>query len=338
MQRSVPDTAVPDTAMPDKTMQGVALMLAFCVLAPLLDVSAKLATQTIPVGQIVAARFVVQGMLMLGVAVVMGLGLRVSPRLGAWLGLRAVLLIISTYSFVAAVAVMPMADALAIAFLSPLILLVLGHFVFGNHVGPRRIAAAMVGFGGALLVIQPSLATYGSATFYALACAFSFAFYMAVTQKIAPQMHPVTQQLHTSLLGAGMIVPILWGMDGAGASGGLAATLDPVMPQGMAWLWLLGVGFWAALAHMCMTISLRLAPASTLAPLHYFEMVPSIALGFLIFGDFPNWITGAGMVVIVGAGLYIVQRERHLAHRANSGPAAQVPAPPSPPPNARAAK
>ena len=339
---TIPDGETPIKTMPDKTMLGVALMLAFCVLAPLLDVSAKLATQTIPVGQIVAARFVVQGALMLGVAAVMGLGLRVSPQLGAWLCLRAALLIISTYSFVAAVAVMPMADALAIAFLSPLILLVLGHFVFGNHVGPRRIGAAIVGFGGALLVIQPSLATYGSATFYALACAFSFAFYVAVTQKIGPQMHPVTQQLHTSLLGAAMIVPLLWAMDGAGGNGTIAATLDPVMPQGMAWLWLLGVGFWAALAHMCMTVSLRLAPASTLAPLHYFEMVPSIVLGFLIFGDFPNWITGAGMVVIVGAGLYIVQRERQLARITNAQAAplapAPNPAPPSPQPNARAAK
>jgi drug/metabolite transporter (DMT)-like permease len=298
----------------DKTMMGVALMLAFCVLAPLLDVSSKLATSSIPIGQIVAARFVVQGALMAAVALWMGLSWGISPRLGAWLALRAALLIASTYSFVAAVAVMPMADALAIAFLSPLILLILGHFVFGNHVGPRRIAAAVVGFGGALMVIQPSLASYGSATFYALACAFAFAFYVAVTQSIGPKMHPVTQQLHTSLMGAAMIVPLIWAMDGVGgAAGGWRATFDPVMPQGIAWLWLFGVGFWAALAHMCMTASLRLAPASTLAPLHYFEMVPSILLGYLIFGDFPNMLTGAGMVVIIGAGLYIVRREQRLA-------------------------
>jgi drug/metabolite transporter (DMT)-like permease len=318
----------------DKTMLGVGLMLAFCLLAPLLDVSSKLATQTIPVGQIVAARFVVQGAMMTIAALWMGLAWRISPRLAAWLALRAALLIASTYSFVAAVSVMPMADALAIAFLSPLILLVMGHFVFGNHVGPRRIAAAIVGFGGALMVIQPSLASYGSATFYALACAFAFAFYVAVTQVIGPQMHPVTQQLHTSLMGAAMIVPVLWAMNDAGIS----AELDPVMPQGIAWLWLFGVGFWAALAHMCMTASLRLAPASTLAPLHYFEMVPSIVLGYLIFGDFPNALTGAGMAVIIGAGLYIVRREQVLARAANAPLTPEYPRPAAPPQDGRAAK
>jgi drug/metabolite transporter (DMT)-like permease len=296
----------------DRTLIGIALMLAFCVLAPLLDASAKLATETIPVGQIVAARFVVQGALMIVAAVSMGLTWRVSPQIGALIMARALLLIISTYSFVAAVSVMPIADALAIAFLSPLILLILGHFVFGNHVGPRRIAAAIVGFAGALLVIQPSLQIYGAATFYAVACAFAFAFYMAVTQKIGPMMHPVTQQLHTSLAGAAVIVPILWVMDGAGGSG-ILASLDPVMPQGFAWLWLFGVGFWAAVAHMCMTISLNYAPASTLAPLHYFEMVVAVALGYFIFGDFPNALTWGGIVLIVGAGLYIILREKSLA-------------------------
>jgi len=298
----------------DRTLLGIGLMLAFCVLAPMLDASSKLATATIPVGQIVAARFVVQGALMIPVALAMGLTWRVPARVGWLLALRALLLIASTYSFVAAVAVMPMADALAIAFLSPLILLILGHFVFGNHVGPRRIAAAIVGFAGALMVIQPSLQTYGTATFYAIACAFAFAFYMAVTQTIGPLMHPVTQQLHTSLVGAAVIVPVLWAMDGAGG-GGILASLDPVMPQGIAWLWLFGVGFWAAVAHMCMTLSLRFAPASTLAPLHYFEMVVSVALGYLIFGDFPNLVTWGGIVLIVGAGLYIIQRERALAAR-----------------------
>ena len=315
----------------DQTLLGVALMLGFCVLAPMLDVCSKLATETIPVGQIVAARFVVQGALMLPVALVMRLALRIPARLGALIMLRAVLLMVSTYSFVAAVAVMPIADALAIAFLSPLILLILGHFVFGNPVGPRRIGAACVGFAGALLVIQPSLQTYGSATFFALACAVTFAFYMAVTQAIGGVMHPVTQQLHTSLAGTAVIIPVLWAMDGGGGAG-ILASLDPVMPQGWAWLWLFGVGFWAALAHMCMTASLRMAPASTLAPLHYFEMITAVALGYAVFGDFPNVMTWAGITLIIGAGLYIIQRERVLAAQG------QNQSQPKQPPAARAAQ
>jgi drug/metabolite transporter (DMT)-like permease len=66
---------------------------------------------------------------------------------------------------------------------------------------------------------------------------------------------------------------------------------------------------------MCMTISLKLAPASTLAPLHYVEMVAAVTLGYFIFGDFPNALTWAGIVIIVGSGLYIIAREQALAAR-----------------------
>jgi drug/metabolite transporter (DMT)-like permease len=298
----------------DQTMLGVALMLAFCVLAPLLDTASKLATDTIPVGQITAARFVVQGALMMPIAAIMGLQWAVAPRLAGLLVLRAILLILSTYTFVAAVSVMPIADALAIAFISPFILMILGHFIFKNHVGPRRIAAAVVGFGGALLVIQPSLNSYGLVALYPLGCAFAFALYMLTTQAIGPQMHPVTQQLHTSLFGAAIMVPVLWLLDGTGTY-----TLDPVMPQGWAWLWLFGVGFWAAASHMCMTISLKLAPASTLAPLHYFEIVMAVFLGYVVFGDFPNSLTWMGIFVIVGSGLYIIARERKIATQGQAG-------------------
>ena len=99
----------------DRILPGVALMLAFCMLAPLLDVSSKLAAATIPVGQITAARFVVQGALMLPVALVMRVAWAVSPRMAGLITLRAIFLILSTYCFVAAIQVMPIADTLAMA-------------------------------------------------------------------------------------------------------------------------------------------------------------------------------------------------------------------------------
>ena len=289
-------------------------MLAFCVLAPLLDACAKLATGTIPVGQITTARFVVQAALMIPIAVLMRLDWRVSRRTLALLLLRAVLLIVSTYFFVAATSVMPIADALAIVFVEPFILLLLGHLIFGNPVGPRRIAASVVGFMGALLVIQPSIANYGLVALLPLGTALLFALYMLVTQAVAVSLHPVMQQLHTSLIGAAICVPALILADGSGLP-----ALDPVMPQGAAWIWLFGVGFWAAASHMCMTVALRYAPASTVAPLHYLEIVMAVFLGYVIFGDFPNTLTWAGIGVIVSSGLYVIHRERISAGQARAG-------------------
>jgi drug/metabolite transporter (DMT)-like permease len=115
------------------------------------------------------------------------------------------------------------------------------------------------------------------------------------------------------LLGAAICLPVM-----LLAEGSAIASLDPVMPQGWAWLWLFGVGFWAAASHMCMTISLQYAPASTLAPLHYLEIVTAVAIGYFVFGDFPNTLTWAGITIIVASGLYIIHRERLTATQARA--------------------
>ena len=295
----------------DRILPGVGLMLAFCVLAPLLDVSSKLAAHSIPVGQITGARCVVQGALMLPIALFMGTTLRLDRRMAGLIFLRAVFLILSTYTFVAGIAIMPVADALAIAFVEPFILLILGSFLFGDIIGPRRIAACAVGFGGALMVIQPSLAAFGTIALYPLGTAFFFAFYMLITRHMSRSMHPVAMQLHTSLAGSAICLPVLWLLNGTGIP-----SLDAVQPQGIAWLWLFGVGFWAALSHICMTYALKFAPTSTLAPLHYLEIVAAVVLGYLVFSDFPNAMTWAGIVVIVSSGLYIIQREHRVARDA----------------------
>ena len=140
----------------DRILTGVALMLGFCVTAPLLDVAAKLASTSVPVGQITAARFIVQCVLMAPFVWMMGLSLRVGR--GQWLALllRAALLLAATFCFIAAIRVMPLADALAIVFVAPFIVLLVGKFYLGEDVGPRRVGAAMVGFVGVLFVIQPS--------------------------------------------------------------------------------------------------------------------------------------------------------------------------------------
>lgn len=292
----------------DRILPGILLMLAFCVLAPLLDVASKLASETVPVGQITLARFVVQAAVMLPVALLLGCDWRMGPRMAAMLVLRAAFLAGSTYCMVAALAVMPLADALAIVFVEPFIILLFGKLLFGDEVGPRRIAAAAVGFAGAMLVIQPAFTTFGLVTLYPLGVAFLFAFYMLVTRAMSAGMHPVAMQLHTALAGVAICLPVIWLAEGSGI-----ATLDPVRPEGLAWLWLFGVGFWAAVSHVCMTYALKFAPSATLAPLHYLELVMAVALGYLVFGDFPNLMTWAGIATISGSGLYIIWRERHGA-------------------------
>ena len=304
----------------DTTLQGVLLMLAFCAIAPLLDVGAKLAAENgVPVGQITAARFVVQTALMLPVVLIMRLPVRLDTRAFGFTTLRAALLLLSTYAFVSGIQVMPIADALAIVFVEPFILLLLGRLLFADQVGPRRIAACVVGFVGAMFVIQPSLAAFGLVALWPLATAVLFALYMLVTRSISGWMHPVTMQFHTSWTGLLICLPVMALSEGSGIP-----SLDPVWPEGWNWLWLFMVGFWAAVSHMCMTYALKFAPSATLAPLHYFEIVTAVILGYLIFDDFPNAMTWTGIAIIVASGLYIIHRERLAARAKRAAPPVMV--------------
>lgn len=289
----------------DRVLVGVTLMLGFCLTAPLLDVAAKLASETVPVGQITSARFVVQCALMAPLLWIMRVPLRVAR--GDWAALvsRAVFLLISTFCFIAAIRVMPLADALAIAFVAPFIVLLIGKFYLHEEVGHRRVGAALVGFVGVLFVIQPSFAAFGVVALMPLGTAVGFAFYILVTRGLSRRVHPVSLQFHTGLIASVLCLPVLALADGTGA-----ALLDPVWPAGLDWFWLFGVGFFAALSHMMMTYALSYAPSATLAPLQYLELPVATLLGFLVFGDFPNRLTLLGIVIIIGAGLYMIHRER----------------------------
>lgn len=295
-------------AQPDRVLQGIMLMLGFCLTAPLIDVASKLAATSLPVGQITTARFIVQAMIMAPLCLILRYPMTL-PRAALWqLVQRAVFLIASTYCFVAAVQVMPIADALAIAFVEPFVLLILGRLLFQDEVGPRRVMACIVGFAGSLLVIQPSLMAFGLVALYPLGTAFSFAAYMLVTRSLSRRMHPIPMQLHTATVAALICLPVMVLADGSGI-----ATLDPIMPHGINWVWLCSVGAASSVAHLMMTYALRMAPTSTLAPLHYLEIVSAVAFGYLIFSDFPNALTWVGIAVIVASGLFIIWRERVTA-------------------------
>lgn len=293
---------------PDRILPGVLLMIGFCIFAPLIDVASKLAAQAVPVGVIVLGRGLVQGGLMLPMMLAMGLSLRLAPR-SLWLALlRAALLIISTYCFVAAVRVMPIADALAIVFVEPFIILLIGRAVMGEQVGARRLGACAVGFVGSLFVIQPSFAVFGAIAFFPLGTALSFALYMLVTRHLSRSVHPVTMQFHTAVLSAALCLPVL----AIGTKMG-EASLTFRLPEGIFWLWCFCMGLASAVSHLAMTYALKFAPSSTLAPLHYLEIVTATLLGYLIFGDFPDLLKWIGIAIIVLSGLYVIHRERQVA-------------------------
>jgi len=195
-------------------------------------------------------------------------------------------------------------------FVAPFIVLLIGKFYLGEDVGPRRVGAAVVGFLGVLLVIQPSFAAFGAVALFPLGTAVGFASYILVTRGLSRRMHPVALQFHTGLIASLLCLPVLVLAQGSGS-----ALLDPVWPQGLSWVWLLGVGFFATVSHMMMTYALSFAPSATLAPLQYLELPVATLLGYLVFNDFPNTLTLTGICIIIGSGLYMIHREQVTARQ-----------------------
>jgi drug/metabolite transporter (DMT)-like permease len=299
----------------DRPLFGILLMIGFTVTAPVMDAFAKLAAPGIGVGQIVASRFGLQALLLLPVVLALAQLSRPTPRDLAMHLLRAALILVATAAFFSALRVMPLADAMAIFFVEPFILTLLGALFLGESIGWRRIAACGVGFAGALMIIRPSLAAFGAAALLPLVTALCFACYMVLTRSVARRIAPVALQFWTALMASALILPALW----LARDSDLAA-LAVTRPQGAAWLWLAGVGLMATVSHLTISFALKFAPAATLAPLQYLEIVTATTLGYFIFADLPDGQTLAGIALIVASGLYVFLRERRLERAALIAP------------------
>ena len=299
----------------NSTLYGILLMVGFSLIAPLMDSFAKLIGEAVAVGQIAATRFLVQRALLLPLAAAMGWLHRPGrAEIGLHLA-RSVLLMVATAFFFAAVRFMPIADAIAIFFVEPFILTLLGGWLLGEQVGPRRYIACVVGFGGALLIIQPSFQELGFVAFFPLVTALCFAFYMILTRQMATRMHPISLQVYTALAAMLIATPVLWFFDGSGV-----ASLDPSWPAPRELKLLAAMGVVATLSHVCISFALSLAPASVLAPLQYLEIVGATVLGYYIFGDLPDGLTFIGIALIVASGLYVFLREQQIGRRPTPAP------------------
>jgi len=205
----------------------------------------------------------------------------------------------------AALQYLPLADTIAIAFVGPFILLLLGWAILGESVGPHRLTACAVGFAGTLLVIQPNLMSVGLPALLPLLCALAFALFMLVTRIISRDIDPVSLQVVSGGQACLMLLPVL-------LIAPHPAFVLALPEGGTLWL-LLGFGALGMVAHLLMTGSLRYAPSATLAPMQYLEIPFATLIGWLLFRDLPNGLAVVGIVITVSAGLYIILRERAIA-------------------------
>lgn len=286
---------------------GLALMVLAVLISPLIDIFGKLAIATVPSAEITGVRFVFQVIFILPVVIVRGTLFDLTWRKTGLHMVRGALLVVTMLSFITTLKVMEVADAIAIFFVEPIILTILGSIFLKETIGWRRYTACGVGFLGAMLVIQPSMQEVGPIALLPILSAFTLAIFLLVTRLVAQSEDPWSMQFHAGLWGALISGVILYLGSGTGN-----AIIDPVWPDTTAWFYLLGVGVAATISGVLGVYAYRAAPASVLAPLQYLEIVSATIFGWWVFGDLPDALKWLGISIIIGSGLYIIWRERRI--------------------------
>ncbi|MCP5150601.1 MAG: DMT family transporter [Ectothiorhodospiraceae bacterium] len=282
---------------------AMALMVVAMLTLPGIDAIAKWLGGSVSPGLIAWCRFFFQTLFMLPLV----LRVRVRrPRAGMGVhALRGVLMAAATLLFFTAVQHMPLANAIAIFFVEPLLVTMLAAVFLGEPVGWRRISAVVVGLVGAVVVIRPGFGGFGLVSLLPLAAAVSFAVYLLLTRRTAPHEDPAWMQLLVGVFG-GLVMTVALGV---------GAVLDvellrPRLPTATQWALLAGLGVIATAGHLLVVHAFRRAPATLLAPFQYLEIVSATLLGWVLFDDFPDAVTWVGVAIIVGSGLYVFHRER----------------------------
>lgn len=272
-------------------------LIAFAVLLfGIKDAQVKYLSQTVPILQIVWAQF-------LGYFLFVTLmfwptrrwNILSSSRIRLQM-FRSTLLLVSILLFSTALRFMPLADAVAITCVFPIIVTALSVPLLKERVGLRRWAAVGVGLAGAVIIIRPGMGVMHWAAFLTLGAASSFALFFITTRMLSSTDDSVTTLFYPALTGTvalSLFVPFQWDQP--------ASLLE--------FVWLLGPGLLSGVGHYGVVKAHELAPAAVLAPICYSQLLWSTLFGFLIFGDFPDQWTLLGAGIVVASGLYIFHRE-----------------------------
>ena len=291
--------------------KGMTIMAGCMLVLPVMDAIAKYMAVSggMSPAQVTFYRFFFQVLCTLPLLLV------VSPRAlfsakRPWMNcLRGVLHASASLMFFAAVKYMPLADVFAIYFVEPFMLTMMSALFLGDKVGWKRWTAIAVGFGGALIVIQPSFEIFGWTSLLPVACAFLYTLYLFLNRAIGDADSPLVMQTMSGMAGTVFMGAALFAGDALGDKD-FAVSL-PQSAFALALLILLGSI--SGYMHLLIVRAFRLAPLSLLAPFQYFEIISATILGYALFSDFPTPSKWLGIFIIVASGLFIIWRERQQA-------------------------
>ena len=208
----------------------------------------------------------------------------------------SLLLLASTAMMFVALEFLPLANASAIIFTAPLIVTLLSVVLLHEKVGLPRWLAVLAGFAGMLIVMRPGGALFHWAAFLVLGSATTYAFYQIVMRRIAGADTPETTAVYSVVLSTllmSCVVPFFW------------KTPETLLHVAM----FCGMGIIGGIGHYCIAHAMALAPASTISPFNYAQILGAIAFDYLVFATFPDLWTWVGAGVIAVSGIYLMLHE-----------------------------
>ena len=292
----------------DRPLIGFLFVFVFCLLAPLGDALVKVVGVGAPLMMLMLSRFVFQTVSLVPMVLVLRRGFSTGRHVFGLICLRSLFHIAGIGMMFTSLRLLPLADAIAIVFVFPFILLFLGRFILDETVGRDQIIACVLGFGGCLLVIKPSFAEVGLFALLPIVVAFAFSTFMLITRSIAKECDPISLQATSGTVSTAILL-LIWLLAGNDAPYDLAITLPAT--ERIGWL-LFAIGALGTAGHLCMTIALRFAPSATLAPLQYVEIPVATFLGWLFFRELPDGLAALGIMITICAGVFVVMSERQM--------------------------
>jgi drug/metabolite transporter (DMT)-like permease len=281
-------------------LMGIALMCGAVACFSCLDTTAKYLNTRMETLEVVWARYT--GAFVLAFIISNPLSrpdLMRTTRPGLQI-VRSALLLFSTILGFFALRFLRLDQNMTILFSTPFFVAVLSGPFLGEWVGWRRWTAIGVGFLGVLVVIRPGLGGIHPAALLSMCGAVLYGFYNISTRLLARTDSTQTTLFYSNLVGALALLPVLpavW-----------TTPRDPLVI-----LLMVTIGAFGSLGHYLLIVAIRLAPPMILSPFIYTQLVWSIALGYLVFGDRPDHWTQIGSAIVVSSGLYILYREQKVA-------------------------
>ena len=275
---------------------GIACSLGGSFLIVVNDAAVKAVSVTLPVGEIIALRGLVVSALVILYLWLTGQFdvLRVQHPLGQ--AGRALMMVCSSFLFIAALRAMPLADATAQMFVAPLILTAMAPIFLGERVGWHRATAVVVGFIGMIVILRPGADGIYWIALLPVAAAACSATRDLITRRISAGDSPLATLFYTTFAVA--------------AAGLVTLPFDWQTPTAREVVILGGAAGLQLCAHFLMIVMYRFVQVSAVAPFKYSALVWAVILGMVLFGDVPDGWTIGGALLIIAGGLYVIHRER----------------------------